>query len=277
MSLENKEKHSDIETELTTTSSELEAAKPEKENLDTENSETAEDEDKPVWPGVIQWFKDLSLAAALCVLLIVFVIQPFRVDKTSMEPLLYNGDRILVSKISLWFEPIRRGDIVVLMNPRQPNENWIKRVIGLPGEVVQMDEGVFYINGLPLNESYIPEVERASKNVYPPMNIISFAGSFQGSTAESTLEELGLVFLEPWETRADFSVAVRIPEGYYFVAGDHRRYSMDSRDSIYIRSGNGPGLIPERYIYGKAVFRYWPLDSIGFIPAPDYEKPSDLD
>jgi hypothetical protein len=104
------------------------------------------------------------------------------------------------------------------------------------------------------------------------MDIVNFAGRFQGSSAEKTMEELGLVYLEDWESDADFNVAVRIPEGYYFVAGDHRRYSMDSRDSIYIRSGKGPGLIPERYIYGKAVFRYWPLDDMGTIPHPDYEK-----
>jgi signal peptidase I len=230
------------------------------------------DQDKPVWPGVIQWIKDLFLAAAVCILVIAFIVQPFRVEKTSMEPLLHDGDRILVSKISLWFEPIDRGDIVVLMNPRNPDESWIKRVIGLPGEVIQLYEGDFYINGIKLEEEYIPDIEKTSKNIYPPLDLIKFAHRFRNRPASRILEEMGLIFMEEWETDAGITVAARIPEGYYFVVGDHRRYSMDSRDSIYITRGNGPGMIPERYIYGKAIFRYWPLESIGGIQKPNYEN-----
>lgn len=221
--------------------------------------------------NIVQWFKDLLLAASVCLLIIAFVIQPFRVEKTSMEPLLHDSDRILVSKISLWFEPIRRGDIVVLMNPRDPDESWIKRVIGLPGELIQLYEGVFYVNGVALEEDYIPEIERTSKNMFPPLELLRFIDGFHHSSAEDNFQAMGYQFLEDWETDAGINVAMRIPEGYYFVAGDHRRFSMDSRDSIHIAGSNGPGLIPERYIYGKAVFRYWPMNKMGMIPHPVYE------
>jgi signal peptidase I len=235
------------------------AQKPRIEMLDDED-------ERSIWQEIRTWIRDLGIAALICILLIVYVAQPFRVEKTSMEPLLFDGDRILVSKISLVFEPISRGDVVVLWNPRDPNESWIKRVIGLPGEKVQIVDGIVYINGRALDEPYIPEQERyPPKNQFPSRNAQWLTNNYP-----ERMEEFGFVLLEDWETYAGTDVALRVPEGYFFVVGDHRRFSMDSRDSIFPEGESGPGLIPQKYIYGKAIFRYWPLDKMGPVEHPDY-------
>ena len=234
-----------------------------------ESSAKKEDkeEDEPgIFKEIGHWFRDLAVAAVICIGLIVYIAQPFRVEKTSMEPLLHDSDRILVSKISLVTEPLSRGDVVVLWNPRNPKESWIKRIIGMPGERIQIVDGTIFINGRELVEDYILEEERnPPKNNFPSRN-----AEWMVQNYPDRMEEFGFVKLEKWETYASSEVAMRIPEGYFFVCGDHRRFSMDSRDSVYPEGESGPGLIPEKYIYGKAVFRYWPLDEIGFIQKPDY-------
>jgi signal peptidase I len=232
----------------------------------TSPADTPQAQPAGIWREVRTWLRDLLFAAVICLALIIFVAQPFRVEKTSMEPLLHDSDRILVSKISLVLEPLRRGDIVVLWNPRNPEESWIKRIIGLPGERVQIVEGTVYIDGQPLDEPYIPEEERnPPKNYYPSRNAEWLVREYP-----ERMEEFGLVLMEEWETSAGTPVAFRVPDGYYFVCGDHRRFSMDSRDSVFAEGEAGPGVIPLKYIYGKALFRYWPLDKFGPIPHPAY-------
>ena len=217
------------------------------------------------------WLRDLLVAALICVALIVYVMQPFRVEKTSMEPLLADGDRILVSKISLLYEPIRRGDVVVLWNPRAPGESWIKRVIALPGEEVRIEDGIVHIDGAPLAEDYIPDLERnPPKNQFPSAQAAWLALRHRGR-----MREFGLVLRN--NPLGGDKVYLHVPEGYYFVLGDHRRFSMDSRDSALAPDESGPGLIPARYIYGKAIFRYWPLDSFGPIPAAGYPAAEEIE
>lgn len=231
---------------------------------------------KGILPEIKSWIRDLIVAALICLALIVYVAQPFRVEKTSMVPLLHDGDRILVSKISLWYEPIRRGEIVVLMNPRKPDESWIKRVIGLPGEIIQIVDGVVYINGKALPESYISDEERNSgKNHYPVLGssfnrrILEQLFNRYSPDIDEFLENFGIIFLKDWQTDSGEPLAVKIPEGYYFVCGDNRSNSLDSRDSIFSDTG-GPGFIPAKYIFGKAIFRYWPLDKFGPIQVGSY-------
>jgi signal peptidase I len=161
-----------------------------------------------------EFLHDLSVAVLFCFFLIAFVAQAFRVQGTSMEPLLLDGERIVVNKFVYRFQPISRGDVVVFWYPRDPSVSFIKRVVGLPGDLVEMRAGQLLVNGLPVKESYLPQDYRDGDS-YPP---------------------------------------TEVPKGYYFVLGDHRRSSNDSRTW---------GEVPEKYIYGRAVFRFWPLDRMG--------------
>jgi signal peptidase I len=161
-----------------------------------------------------EFVHDLSVAVLFCFFLITFVAQAFRVQGTSMEPLLMDGERIVVNKFLYRFRPIERADVVVFWYPRDPSASFIKRVVGLPGDVVELREGRLYVNRRPVPEPYLPDAYRDSDN-YPPHEV---------------------------------------PQGFYFVLGDHRRSSSDSRSW---------GDVPEKYIYGRAVFRFWPLDRMG--------------
>jgi len=161
-----------------------------------------------------EFLHDLSVAVLFCFFLIAFVAQAFRVQGTSMEPLLLDGERIVVNKFVYRFQPIERGDVVVFWYPRDPSVSFIKRVVGLPGDLVEMRAGQLLVNGLPAPESYLPEGFRDGDS-YPP---------------------------------------TEVRKGYYFVLGDHRRSSNDSRTW---------GEVPEKYIYGRAVFRFWPFDRVG--------------
>jgi len=149
-----------------------------------------------------------------CFFLIAFVAQAFRVQGTSMEPLLEDGERIVVNKLVYRFQPIERGDVVVFWYPRDPAVSFIKRVVGLPGDLVEIRSGQLLVNGLPAREGYLPDGFRDGDS-YPP---------------------------------------TEVRKGYYFVLGDHRRSSNDSRSW---------GEVPERYIYGRAVFRFWPFARVG--------------
>lgn len=169
---------------------------------------------RQVWRALWDLLHDLSVAVVFCFFLITFVAQAFRVQGTSMQPLLQDGERIIVNKFLYRFNPVARGDVVVFWFPKDPSVSFIKRVVGLPGDVVEIRRGQVYVNGIRADESY-----------------------------------LGVRFPD------DESLPAReIPKGYYFVLGDHRNSSNDSRNW---------GDVPERYIYGKAFFRFWPLRRSG--------------
>ena len=159
---------------------------------------------------------DLAVAVLFCFFLVTFVGQAFRVQGTSMLPLLEDGERIIVNKLVYRFRPIGRGDVVVFWYPRDPSVSFIKRVLGLPGDVVELRQGFLYVNGKPVEESYLSPRFRDDES-YPP---------------------------------------VEIKKGYYYVMGDHRNSSNDSRSW---------GEVPEKYIYGRAEARFWPPAKIGVI------------
>ena len=169
-----------------------------------------------VWRAVWELLHDLSIAVLFCFFLITFVAQAFRVQGTSMEPRLGDGDRIVVNKFVYRFQPIERGDIVVFWYPRDPSVSFIKRIVGLPGDLVEIRAGHVFVNEKPLPESYLPEGFRDEGSRSP----------------------------------------IRVHKGHYFVLGDHRRSSNDSRTW---------GEVPQKYIYGEAVFRFWPLSRLGAI------------
>jgi len=165
------------------------------------------------------WARDLLLALGLAGVIIVFLYQPVKVEGTSMAPLLSDQERIFINKFVYRFEPIERGDVVVFWYPLDRSKSFIKRVIGLPGENVDIRQGRVYVNGKRLEEDYVPP-QFADLSTYGP---------------------------------------IHVPDGEYFVLGDHRASSNDSR--VF-------GPVPLRYIYGKAVFAYWPMDRFGSITPP---------
>ncbi len=164
------------------------------------------------------WGRDLAVALSLALVIIVFLYQPVKVEGTSMAPLLSDQERIFINKFVYRFEPIERGDVVVFWYPLDHAKSFIKRVVGLPAETIELRRGKLLINGHEIREPYVP------------------ANFFDGSSYGP----------------------VRIPDEEYFVMGDHRDSSNDSR--VF-------GPVPRHAIYGKAVFAYWPVDHFGAITA----------
>jgi signal peptidase I len=165
-------------------------------------------------PVVAVWARDLLVSLAISAFIIIFLYQPVKVEGTSMMPGLEDQERIFVNKFVYRWEPIERGDIVVFRYPRDTSKSYIKRVIGVAGDRVRIENGQVYVNDQTLDEDYVPS-EYADARSYPE---------------------------------------VTVPTLSYFVLGDHRTMSNDSRDF---------GPVNERYIYGKAVFGYWPMEKLG--------------
>jgi signal peptidase I len=160
------------------------------------------------------WVRDLIISLAISAFIIIFLYQPVKVEGTSMMPSLEDQERIFVNKFVYRLEPIERGDIVVFRYPRDPSKSYIKRVIGMAGDSIRIDAGQVYVNGEPLDEDYVPPAYADTR---------SYA-------------------------------ATVVPPHCYFVLGDHRSMSNDSRDF---------GPVNQSFIYGKAVFGYWPMDKLG--------------
>lgn len=165
-------------------------------------------------PVLSVWLRDLIISLAISAFIIIFLYQPVKVEGTSMMPSLDDQERIFVNKFVYRLEPIQRGDIVVFRYPRDPSKSYIKRVIGLAGDHIRIEAGEVFVNGEPLAEDYVPRAY-ADQRSYPD--------------------------------------TVVLPNSY-FVLGDHRTMSNDSRDF---------GPVEASYIYGKAVFGYWPVDKMG--------------
>jgi signal peptidase I len=164
--------------------------------------------------SIAVWLRDLIISLAISAFIIIFLYQPVKVEGTSMMPSLEDQERIFVNKFVYRLEPIERGDIVVFRYPRDPSKSYIKRVIGMAGDRIRIDAGEVFVNGQQLDESYVPS-EYADFRSYPE---------------------------------------IIVPPQCYFVLGDHRSMSNDSRDF---------GPVNQSFIYGKAVFGYWPMDKLG--------------
>jgi signal peptidase I len=169
--------------------------------------------------SAMSWIRDLAFSVLIAIVLIVFIYQPVKVEGTSMTPTLTDQERIFINKFTyrFGFGTVSRGDTVVFWYPQDSSKSYIKRVIGLPGDRVRIERGQVWVNGGPLAEDYVPEENR------------------------------------DYGTWKDGEEQV-VPEGSYFVLGDHRNSSSDSRTW---------GYVPRDNIYGKAVFVYWPLAKIG--------------
>lgn len=166
--------------------------------------------------SAFQWARDLFLAVIIVFVIVLFLYQPVKVEGTSMMPALRDQERIFINRFGYRFgiQHVERGDMVVFWFPGDTSKSYIKRVIGLPGDLVEVDRGQVYVNGRELREEYVPDEYRDRISIPP----------------------------------------ARVPADQYFVMGDHRSSSNDSR---------AWGPVPRRFIYGKAVFVYWPLEKAG--------------
>jgi len=165
------------------------------------------------------WTRDLAVALGLALVIIIFLYQPVKVEGTSMSPLLSDQERIFINKFVYHFEPIDHGDVVVFWYPLDRSKSFIKRVIAVPGDTIEIREGHLYLNGDEVREAYVPK-SYLDENSYAPR---------------------------------------RMGPDEYFVMGDHRDSSNDSRMF---------GPVSRDYIYGKAVFAYWPADHFGSLTSP---------
>ena len=164
-----------------------------------------------VWKEeLVAWFKTLVSAAVYATLIVTFGFQVARVEGQSMAPTLSDQDRLIVNKLAYRLGPPRRGDIVMLYYPLNPDKSFVKRVIAEEGDTVKIEDGRVYVNDVPMADDYVPPEYRSHED-QPPMVI---------------------------------------REGYYFVMGDHRNNSSDSRHW---------GEVPKKYIIGRVQLRWWPI------------------
>ena len=156
------------------------------------------------------WVKTLASAAVYATLIVTFGFQVARVEGLSMAPTLDDQDRLIVNKLVYRLSSPRRSDIVMLYYPLNPDKSFVKRVIAEEGDQVRIVDGRVYVNDVPLPDDYVPEEYRSHDDWGPQV----------------------------------------IPEGYYFVMGDHRNNSSDSRHW---------GMVPKKYIIGRVQLRWWPI------------------
>lgn len=184
-----------------------------------------------IWTESLRLVRDIFLIIVVFILFGVFAVQPVVVEGTSMLPQLHDGERLLVNKLvyykfkSFAWGHLERGDIVVFWFPSDPDKSYVKRIIGLPGESVEVNNGKVFINGRELREPYLDTIHNQNLR-------------------DNTTEQ--------------------VKDHYYFVMGDNRDNSSDSR--VW-------GLVPEKYIYGKAFFRYWKPSNAGFLEHGEYDIP----
>jgi signal peptidase I len=191
--------------------------------VETEEQVRQDDPDKPEITPASQdkrvthsWLRDLLVSVLVSAFIIIFLYQPVRVEGTSMLPVLEDQDRLFINKLAYRVGEIHRGDVVVFLYPHDHEKSYIKRVIALPGDDLKIDHGEVYVNGIHQKEAYVPKL-------------------FEDDRSQPEMV---------------------VPPHEYFVMGDHRSISSDSRDF---------GPVERNLIYGKAAFVYWPVDQAGVV------------
>ncbi len=170
----------------------------------------------PLGMNLRAWLRDILLSLLIATGVVVFLYQPVKVEGTSMLPQLVDEQRIFVNKFVYRLDSIERGDVVVFKLPEYPGRSYIKRVVGLPGETVEVRRGKVYVDGLVINEEHVPP-------------------HYRDYTSHPSLT---------------------VPPDEYYVLGDHRNTSKDSRSW---------GTVARSQITGKAVFAYWPIERFGAV------------
>jgi signal peptidase I len=161
---------------------------------------------------VLTWFKTLASAAVYATLIVTFICQVARVEGHSMAPTLENDDRLIVNKLIYRLSVPERDDIVMLYYPVNPDKSFVKRVIAKERDTVRIVDGKVYVNGEARDDVFVPPTYRSHEDL----------------------------------------ASMTVKEGYYFVMGDHRNNSSDSREW---------GEVPRKYIIGKVQLRWWPLST----------------
>jgi signal peptidase I len=176
---------------------------------------------------VFAWVKTLASAAVYATLIVTFGFQVARVEGQSMAPTLEDQDRLIVNKLAYLLDDPKAGDIVMLHYPKDPDKSFVKRVIAEPLDTVRIVDGRVYVNEVLQPDGFIPEEYRMNDNFGPEL----------------------------------------VPEGYYYVMGDHRNNSSDSRHW---------GMVPKKYILGRVQLRWWPFNQARiFSAATDYDTPDE--
>ena len=180
---------------------------------------------RKIYTFLIDIVETLLLAAAVFLVIYVFLFRPFQVNGDSMYPNFTDREYILTNIIALNFEKTKKSEVIVFKAPQDPEKDFIKRVIATPGDKIYIKDGSVFLNGKKLNE-----------NKYLRSDVKTYAGSF--------LKE---------------GQVVTVPKESYFVLGDNRSYSSDSREW---------GFVSKKSIIGKSFFVYWPLNKMGLVKIP---------
>jgi signal peptidase I len=211
-----------------------------REKHETQELENAEEQKTPLWKEILSWVEIVVVAIALSLFLTRVVLVNALVPSSSMETLISPGDRLFGNRLAYKFSDPERFDVVIFKNPVDEEENYIKRIIGLPGETVTIRDAKIYINDstTPLEENYLPE--------------------------DWVVENDGYVF--------------EVPEDCYLMLGDNRNVSLDARywaEEAFeeglvssVEAGQSFTYVKREKILGKAMFTYWPH----FELLSDYEE-----
>ena len=165
---------------------------------------------KRIGQELIVWFRTLASAAIYATLIVTFGFQIARVEGRSMEPTLHDQDRLVVNKLAYQVHDPEVGDVVMMHHPNNPEQTLVKRIVAAPGDTIGFQGGVVVRNGVAVNDEFVPAELRSP----------------------------------------DDRAAIVVPEGFYFVLGDHRIASSDSRSF---------GPVPTKYILGRVQLRWWPI------------------
>lgn len=182
-------------------------------------------QDQTQTEAILSWWQTIrafNIILIIGIALRIFIIQPFVVEGPSMENNFINGEMILVDKISYHLRQPARGEVLIFKAPKNPEDDYIKRLIGLPGETVIIDRGKIYVNNQLVNESFLSSTGKTPENSDP--------------------------------------IQIKLGLNEYFVLGDNRPHSSDSREW---------GAVPKENIVGRAIVSFYPIDMFGTIKTPD--------
>lgn len=169
----------------------------------------------------VELIEFVAIIGAIIAIIRFFVAEPHTVSGHSMVPNFQDGDYIITNKLATHFSTLQRGEVIILVNPRDHSQDFIKRIIGLPGDRITISVGQVYINGQPISEPYLPPDTKTSGGAFLPEG-----------------EE------------------IVVPDGQYFVMGDNRSGSSDSREW---------GPVDKSLVIGQAFLRYWPIQHFTLI------------